>query len=129
MQHSHLRCIIAKQKNDAAVRLEDCISSCCQSAWLMIRADARRRESLFSRFCLSLRSTGVPPLSSAQGTPPASGTLCGPDRVSEQNIKIGTINSRWWHNKAFCSDYKSSISKIEPGGDLMLLFFLKFRAD
>lgn len=42
-----------------------------QSAWPMISADARRREFLFSRFCLSLRSTGAQ-LSAAGSDPETS---------------------------------------------------------
>lgn len=45
-----------------------------QSAWLMISAEARRREFLFSRFCFSLRSTGALPLSPAHAQLSAAGS-------------------------------------------------------
>lgn len=79
-QQTHLRYV-------TTVRSEDCISSAaCQSTWPMISVDALRRESLFSLFCLSLRSTGALLLSPAQGTPPAAGTHCGPGWGSEQRL-------------------------------------------
>lgn len=40
----------------------------------MMSADARRREFLSSRFCLSLRSTGALPLSPAHAEPSADGS-------------------------------------------------------
>lgn len=64
-------------------------AKCCLSShlsWPRISADALMRESLFSLFCFSLRSTGAPLLSPAQGTPAAAGTCCAPGWGSDQEI-------------------------------------------
>lgn len=62
---------------------------------LTISAEALMRESLFSLFCLSLRSTGAPPPPSlTQGASPAAGTDFSPVGGSERDITL-RLDTKW----------------------------------
>lgn len=66
-------------------------------AWVMISVDARRRESLSSLFCRSLRSTGALLLSLAHTESAPAGAFCGHVWGSEQRwTRWPQVSERWW---------------------------------